>query len=103
MLEIMRNDLRAAAKSFDQTPELLVCWSRWISHQFNIWAFAYMGDFLLCHPSARYLATASNAVCNFLQAIGVRIHYHKHTPSPVHEIKYLGYLIKDKTVEIPEE
>lgn len=38
----------------------------------------------------------------FLQAVGVCINYGKHTP-PVHAIKYLGYLIKDRTVGIPED
>lgn len=74
-----------------------------IANRYAVWAFAYMDDFLLCHPSSRYLATVSNSVCHFLQRIGVRINYDKHTPSPVTEIKFLGYVISNKDIRIPDE
>lgn len=73
-----------------------------ISNRFNIWAFAYM-DFLLSHPRHRYLATASHAVCNFLQQLGIRINYDKATPSPVCEILFLGYKIDRLTIQILDE
>nr|AAR89924.1 polymerase protein [Ross's goose hepatitis B virus] len=74
-----------------------------ISRRFNVWTFTYMDDFLLCHPNARHLNAISHAVCSFLQELGVRINFDKTTPSPVTEIKFLGYLIDDKYMKIEDQ
>nr|AAR89939.1 polymerase protein [Sheldgoose hepatitis B virus] len=73
-----------------------------ISRRFNVWTFTYMDDFLLCHPNARHLHAISNAVCTFLQELGVRINFDKTTPSPVHEIRFLGYEIDSTYMKIEE-
>ncbi|AAA45748.1 polymerase [Ross's goose hepatitis B virus] len=74
-----------------------------IARRFNVWTFTYMDDFLLCHPNARHLNSRSHAVCSFLQELGVRINFDKTTPSPVTEIKFLGYLIDDKFMKIEDQ
>lgn len=74
-----------------------------IAKRFNIWAFIYMVDFLLCHPRHHYLVTASNFMCHFLQSVDTRINYDKATPEPVRDIRLLGYKINDILVWIPDE
>ncbi|AAD21980.1 DNA-directed DNA polymerase [Snow goose hepatitis B virus] len=73
-----------------------------ISRRFNVWTFTYMDDFLLCHPNARHLNSISHAVCTFLQELGIRINFDKTTPSPVNEIRFLGYQIDHHYMRIEE-
>nr|WDY73549.1 polymerase [Duck hepatitis B virus] len=73
-----------------------------ISRRFNSWTFTYMDDFLLCHPNARHLNSISHAVCSFLQELGIRINFDKTTPSPVNDIRFLGYQIDQKFMKIEE-
>nr|WDY73531.1 polymerase [Duck hepatitis B virus] len=73
-----------------------------IARRFNVWTFTYMDDFLLCHPNARHLNSISHAVCTFLQELGIRINFDKTTPSPVNEIRFLGYQIDEKFMKIEE-
>ncbi|AAR89944.1 polymerase protein [Sheldgoose hepatitis B virus] len=73
-----------------------------IARRFNVWTFTYMDDFLLCHPNARHLHAISNSVCNFLQELGIRINFDKTTPSPVTEIRFLGYQIDSKFMRIED-
>nr|CAA52700.1 polymerase [Duck hepatitis B virus] len=73
-----------------------------ISPRFNVWTFTYMDDFLLCHPNARHLNAISHAVCSFLQELGIRINFDKTTPSPVNEIRFLGYQIDENFMKIEE-
>nr|CAD29590.1 polymerase [Crane hepatitis B virus] len=73
-----------------------------ISRRFNVWTFTYMDDFLLCHPNARHLNAISHAVCTFLQELGIRINFDKMTPSPVNEIRFLGYVIDEQFMKIEE-
>nr|WFP21467.1 P protein [Duck hepatitis B virus] len=73
-----------------------------IARRFNVWTFTYMDDFLLCHPNARHLNSISHAVCTFLQELGIRINFDKTTPSPVNEIRFLGYQIDQKFMKIEE-
>nr|AAR89934.1 polymerase protein [Duck hepatitis B virus] len=73
-----------------------------ISRRFNVWTFTYMDDFLLCHPNARHLNAISHSVCSFLQELGVRINFDKTTPSPVNEIRFLGYQIDQRYMKIEE-
>nr|P30028.1 RecName: Full=Protein P; Includes: RecName: Full=DNA-directed DNA polymerase; Includes: RecName: Full=RNA-directed DNA polymerase; Includes: RecName: Full=Ribonuclease H [Duck hepatitis B virus strain China]AAA45745.1 polymerase [Duck hepatitis B virus] len=74
-----------------------------IARRFNVWTFTYMDDFLLCHPNARHLNSISHAVCTFLQELGIRINFDKTTPSPVTEIRFLGYQIDQKFMKIEED
>nr|AXK47347.1 P [Duck hepatitis B virus] [Duck hepatitis B virus] len=73
-----------------------------IARRFNVWTFTYMDDFLLCHPNARHLNSISHAVCTFLQELGIRINFDKTTPSPVTDIRFLGYQIDEKYMKIEE-
>nr|WDY73552.1 polymerase [Duck hepatitis B virus] len=73
-----------------------------IARRFNVWTFTYMDDFLLCHPNARHLNSISHAVCTFLQELGIRINFDKTTPSPVTDIRFLGYQIDQKFMKIEE-
>nr|WDY73504.1 polymerase [Duck hepatitis B virus] len=73
-----------------------------IARRFNVWTFTYMDDFLLCHPNDRHLNSISHAVCTFLQELGIRINFDKTTPSPVNEIRFLGYQIDEKFMKIEE-
>ncbi|NWU98235.1 POL4 protein, partial [Upupa epops] len=74
-----------------------------IARRFNIWAFAYMDDFLLCHPSSHYLSAVSNSVCALFKELGIQINLDKSTPSPLHEVKFLGYKIDDTSIQIPDD